>query len=295
MSAQWGIIASQRYDIPSVASFPHLPFNWRTIVSDTRLLKKGYQSVRPGHGYYRELQRQTGKLVKLGKPSEMNVLSSPAELNIVFSSRYFQPFEEKFDETFRFIGPVINTDRADEPFEINRSPGQQLIYIAVGTLYQANKTFFQHCLEAFDDGRYAVILSVGKAVDPADLGPFPANFTVAQFVPQLAILDEADLFITHGGMNSINEAVMALVPMVAVPNTIEQSVNSYRLEQLKAGLYLPPEQLDPQKLRSAAEQVLADPEIPMGLEKIRQSFLEAGGIESAVAAIQELKQAHGIT
>ncbi len=303
MSAPWGNIAAQRYDIPAVASFPHLPFNWRTFVADSRLLKKGYQSLRPGQGYYRELQRQTSKLAreqKLRKPSEINVLSSSAELNIVFSSRYFQPFEENFDDSYHYIGPVINTDRADQAFEYQRHAGQKLIYIAVGTLYQASLTFFQQCLEAFDDEQYAIILSVGTAVDPADLGPIPGNFTVAQFVPQLAILDEADLFVTHGGMNSINEAVMARVPMIGVPNTIEQSVNAFRVEQLHGGLYLEPEKLTADAgggadmLRAAAEQVLADPQIPPGLQKIRQSFLDAGGVEAAVEAIQTFKQEHQI-
>jgi MGT family glycosyltransferase len=300
MSAPWGNIAAQRYDIPAVASFPHLPFNWRTFVSDSRLLKKGYQSLRPGQGYYRELQRQTARLArkqKLRRPSEINVLSSSAELNIVFSSRYFQPFEEYFDDSYRHIGPVINTDRADQPFEFKRLPGQKLIYIAVGTLYQANLTFFEHCMDAFGGGgeRYAVVLSVGTAVNPADLGSIPDNFTVAQFVPQLSILDEADLFITHAGMNSINEAVMARVPMIGVPNTIEQSVNAFRVEQLHGGLYLEAERLTAEKLREAAEQILADSQIPHGLEEIRQSFLDAGGVPAAVEAIQFFKQEHYIS
>jgi MGT family glycosyltransferase len=192
---------------------------------------------------------------------------------------------------------VINIERSDEgleAFEIGKKAKQKLIYIAVGTLYQANISFFQQCMEAFDDERYAVIMSVGKAHDPANLGPIPANFTVAQYVPQLAILSEADLFITHSGLNSINEAVMALVPMIGVPNTIEQSVNAFRIEQLRGGLYLEPDKLTAEKLQRAAEQVLADPSISNGLAKIRQSFLDAGGVETAVAAIQDLKQAHGI-
>ena len=300
MSAPWGNIAAHRYNIPAVASFPHLPFNWRTFVSDSRLLKKGYQSLRPGQGYYRELQRQTTKLAreqKLRRPSEINVLSSSAELNIVFSSRYFQPFEEYFDDSYRYIGPVINTDRTDEPFEFERLPGQKLIYIAVGTLYQANLAFFQQCMKAFGGAgeRYAVVLSVGTAVDPADLGAIPDNFTVAQFVPQLSILDEADLFITHAGMNSINEAVMARVPMIGVPNTIEQSVNAFRVEQLHGGLYLEAERLTAEKLREAAEQIIADRQIPSGLEKLRQSFLDAGGVPAAIEAIQAFKQEHHIT
>ena len=62
----------------------------------------------------------------------------------------------------------------------SKQADQRLIYIAVGTVYQANLQFFLDCLQAFDDPRYAVVLSVGRAVDPAALGPIPRNFTVAQ-------------------------------------------------------------------------------------------------------------------
>lgn len=296
MSAPWGNIIAQRYDIPAVASFPHLPFNWRAFFSDTRLLRKGMHSLRPGQGYYRELHRQTRALAKefdLKRPSEINVLSSTAGLNIVFSTRYFQPYAESFDGSYVYIGPVINTQRAHDPFPITREPGQKLIYIAVGTLYQADLHFFRACMDAFSEEDVAVVMSVGKAVDPTALGKIPPNFTVAQFVPQLAILDEANLFITHGGMNSINEAVMAGVPMVVVPNTIEQAVNGLRVEQLQGGIYLEPQRVDKATLRSAAQRVMADRAVEQGLARIRTSFMEAGGVERGAAAITAFRAAHG--
>jgi MGT family glycosyltransferase len=297
MSAPWGNIIAQRFDIPAVASFPHLPFNWRAFFSDTRLLKKGLHSLRPGQGHYRELQRQMRALAReydLKRPSEINVLSSSAELNLVFSTRTFQPYAESLDESYQFVGPVINSARPDESWSFERQRGQKLIYIAVGTLYQADLRFFQQCFDAFGDGPQAVILSVGKAVDPADLGDIPSNFTVAQYVPQLTILDAADLFITHGGMNSINEAVMATVPMVVVPNTIEQALNGARVEQLKAGLYLEPQRVDGNTLRQSAAQVMNGEGFLEGLQKIKESFLAAGGVPKAIEAINALKRRHGI-
>jgi MGT family glycosyltransferase len=295
MSAPWGRIAAQRYNIPAVASFPHLPFHWRMFFSDPRVFKKGLHSIEPGHGYYRRLQWQTGKLAlehRLRKPQEINILSSSADLNIVFSSRYFQPFDERFDESYKFIGPVINTDRQEDPLPVEKQEGQRLIYIAVGTVYQANLAFFQHCLEAFADSPYTVIMSIGTAVDPTSLGPLPDNFAAAQYVPQLAVLEEADLFITHGGMNSINEAVMALVPMIVVPNTVEQAINAARIEQLQSGLYLEPERLTPKMLRTAAERILADPSLAEGLQRLRQSFIAGGGVTRAADAIATFKKAH---
>ena len=297
MSAPWGRIAARQHGIPAIASFPHLPFQWRTFFSDPRVLRKGLQSIEPGHGHYRRLQRETGRLAlkhRLRRAEDINILSSTAALNIVFSSRYFQPFDEHFDDSYLYIGPVINTERTDEPMPIDRRPGQQLIYIAVGTVYAAQKQFFEQCLEAFGDGRYAVVMSVGKAVDPADLGPLPETFTVAQYVPQLAVLEEADLFVTHGGMNSINEAVMGLVPLIVVPNTIEQTVNAARVEQLEGGLYLEPDRLTTVSLRQAAERVLGDPAYTRGLERIRASFLAGGGVARAADAIAAFKNERGI-
>lgn len=297
MSAPWGNIASQRHGIPAVTSFPHLPFHWRTFFSDPRVFRKGLQNLKPGQGYYRDLRRQTGRLARehgLRQPRELNVLSSSSELNIVFSSRYFQPYDEGFDDSYLYIGPVIDTNRPDEPLVVNRQPRQQLIYIAVGTVYQANLDFFHACLEAFAGEQYAVVMSIGKATDPAALGDIPANFIVAQYVPQLSILEQADLFITHGGMNSINESVMARVPMIVVPNTLEQAMNAARIEELRAGLYLEPERATAARLRAAVDQVLADPAVPRGLERIRTSFEEGGGVALAAEAIARFKTSHGI-
>ena len=298
MSAPWGGIASRRYGIPALASFPHLPFYWRTILNDRRVLRKGLQSIKPGYGYWRKLQRQTAKIVKdfkLRDPKDINVLSSSAELNIVFSTRYFQPYEQHFGESYLYVGPEIETNRQEVPLEIKKDEGQLLIYIAVGTVYRANLQFFQHCLQAFDDRRYRVIMSVGRAVDPADLDPVPKNFTIKQHVPQLAILQNADVFITHGGMNSISEAVYYGVPMIVVPNTIEQALNAVRVEQLHAGVYLEPDRLSVEKLLQAVESVLGDPETCHGLEEIKRSFAEAGGVRRAADAIQTFKQHHGLT
>jgi MGT family glycosyltransferase len=295
MSAPWGKIASRQLYIPAVASFPHLPFYWRTVLSDLRVLRKGIQSIRPGYGYWRQLQRRTAKIVRdyrLRDPKSINVLSSSAELNIVFSSRYFQPYEEHFDDSYLYVGPEIELDRQEEPILIQKEVGQKLIYIAVGTVYQANLEFFRACIEAFADPRYLVILSVGRAIEPESLGTTPPNFKVEQYVPQLSVLEQADLFITHGGMNSISESVFYEVPMIVVPNTIEQAINAARVEQLQAGLYLDPSRLTSAGIRQAAETVLANPRVASGLQQIRRSFEEAGGVARAADAIQAFKKEH---
>lgn len=297
MSAPWGGISSRQFAIPAVASFPHLPFYWRTIVMDKRILWKGLRNIKPGHGYWRDLQRQTARIVRdyrLRDPQDINILSSTAELNIVFSSRYFQPYQEHFDESYVYIGPDVALERQEAPLQISKREGQELVYIAVGTVYKASLDFFRLCMRAFADERYTVLISVGKAIDPAALGDIPENFTVAQFVPQLAVLRQADVFITHGGMSSISEAVLNRVPMVVVPNTIEQSINAAVIARLKAGVYFEPSELSQDKLQRAVNGVVCNPGVREGLEKIRQSYFEAGGVGRALDVIRELKRKYGL-
>jgi MGT family glycosyltransferase len=298
MSAPWGGIAGRRFHIPSIASFPHFPFIWRAAVNDQRVFRKMANSIRPGYGYTRRLARLTMKIVKdfkLRKVQDINVISSSAGLNIVFTSRYFQPYEEQFDETYHYIGPVIDFDRQEEPFDITRQEGQKLIYIAVGTVYEANLQFFRTCFQALAGDKYAVILSVGRSIDPSTLEPLPDNFTVAQYVPQLSILQEADLFITHGGMNSISESIFYTVPMIVVPNTLEQAINAARIEQLSAGLYFDSSRLTIETLRTSTDSAIKDSSLIRGLERIKTSFLQAGGVPRAAEQIQAFKQSHGIS
>ena len=292
MSAPWGGIASRQFGIPSVASFPHLPFFWRAVFMDRRILWKALQNVRPGYGYWRELQRQIATIArdfKLRNPRDINVLSSSAELNIVFSSRYFQPYESHFNGSYVYVGPDIQLHRSEAPIQISRHADQKLIYIAVGTVYAANLEFLRSCLRAFTGDRYQVIMSTGKAIDPALLDPIPHNFTIAQYVPQLAVLRQADVFITHGGMSSLSEAIMLHVPMIVTPNTIEQSINAAALERLNAGMYLEPGIQTADTLRAAVEKIFSDPSWSAGIDRLRQSFLDAGGVNRAADAIQLLK------
>jgi len=297
MSAPWAGIAARHLDIPAVVVFPHLPFYWRSVTEDRRVLRKVLNSVRPGQGYWRDLQRQIGRMVTehgLRRPADLNILSSSAELNIVFTSRTFQPYAERFGEQYEFVGPVVDLDRPEQEIEITREPGQKLIYIAVGTVYQAQAGFFHTCMAALADSGYRVIMSTGRAVDPGSLDPIPANFTVGQFMPQLQILRQADLFVTHGGMNSIAEAMMLRVPLIVVPNTLEQAVNAGRVEQLGAGRYLPPRELTAASLRTAVDSLLDDAGVAGAVERIRDSFVSAGGVERAAAAIVAFKTQYGV-
>lgn len=110
-----------------------------------------------------------------------------------------------------------------------RSLEEKIIYFSLGTVVtthlwshsQSLQRFVRKILESIVekfDGRhgYRVIISAGRKV--SDLfTTIPRNFLVSESLPQLDILSQSNLFITHGGGNSVNEAIDAGVPMIVIP------------------------------------------------------------------------------
>lgn len=68
----------------------------------------------------------------------------------------------------------------------------------------------------------------------------PPNVHLFKWVTQKAMLQHPKLrvFITHCGLNSLNEAVVAGVPMVAVPLFADQLYNAAMVHVRRVGVYL---------------------------------------------------------
>ena len=104
------------------------------------------------------------------------------------------------------------------PFEweekISESGAEFIAYIPLGTVVKGAVSFFQNCLEAFRNENVDVIISVGEKFDCRKLKNIPSNIHIYNFVPQLEVLKIADVFVTHGGMNSVSETLVYGTPMV---------------------------------------------------------------------------------
>ena len=58
----------------------------------------------------------------------------------------------------------------------------------------------------------------------SSLDSVPENFIVKNEVDQFSVLQKADVFITHCGMNSTNESLYFGVPMVLIPQHSQQTM-----------------------------------------------------------------------
>ncbi|MEH7145735.1 nucleotide disphospho-sugar-binding domain-containing protein, partial [Priestia megaterium] len=91
--------------------------------------------------------------------------------------------------------------------------------------------------------------------------------------------------ITHGGMNSVNEAIHFNVPLVVLPHGKDQPIVAQRLVELNAGYRLAKETVNASLLRSAVDEVVRDDRYKKGIKEINASFQEASGPAAAAEQI----------
>jgi UDP:flavonoid glycosyltransferase YjiC (YdhE family) len=124
------------------------------------------------------------------------------------------------------------------------------------------------------------------ATDPTELGALPTAWLVRAFLPQVRLLQQAVLAVTHGGNNSITEAMTAGVPLVVLPFSTDQFAGAAALDDAGFGTSLPPNTATVLDLRVACERMLrlcADTRAR--LDALALSLTQQSGAERAYAAL----------
>jgi MGT family glycosyltransferase len=150
---------------------------------------------------------------------------------------------------------------------------------------------FAAVIDGFGDSTWTVIMNIGEA-DRTSLGAIPANIVVRRYVPQLAVLEHhADVFLTHGGMNSVMESCYFGVPMMVFALQPETQVTAGQVESKGFGVSLRPGDLTGSRLRELAEGVLGDDSYAENLKAIQQELRSCGGATQAADTIEAYARA----
>jgi len=219
--------------------------------------------------------------------SLLQFMTNTGDLQIVHTSQYFQPNSERFGEGNLFIGPSFPDRKESRDFPIEDMKNEKLLYISMGTVLDNQEAFINMCIDAFMNFKGNVVISIGNRADSAKLKAAPDHIWLLPYVPQLDVLQKADAFITHGGMNSVNEAIHYHVPPVVIPHDKDQPTVASRLTELGAGYRLSKASLTADNLLSAVQEVLMSDHYMEGIRKIDESFKESGGVPKALKVIDK--------
>jgi zeaxanthin glucosyltransferase len=141
-----------------------------------------------------------------------------------------------------YLGLMINTQEQILTSELQdfvnqaKSQNKRIVYASLGTLHSVHtkgksEHFFEKLRSIFEaKNDYYLVLSVGKELKNT-LKTQAKHIKILETVPQRGLLKEVDVFITHGGLNSVLESAYAGVPMLLVPlnNKWDQNGNAARV------------------------------------------------------------------
>ena len=297
----WGPQVASVLDVPAICSCSILLVHSQnaTVIPRSLLVKQlsmsGLHRTAGALWRYWQIQRRLRRDYGVRLLAVPDFFANPGDLTLVYTSRLFQPGGDLLDDSFRFVGPSIAPRPHDGTFPFAHLEGGPVIYISLGTLFNNRPDFFRNCIAAFGHSAYRVVLSVGDRLDLAALGTVPENVLVRRAVPQLDVLEHTDLFLTHGGMNSVSESLWFGVPVLVFPQMGDQFFVAHRVAELGAGLTLAANQISPQMLREQAEQILADDAYRANARRIQESLRAAGGYMKAADEVMGfVKGARGI-
>jgi zeaxanthin glucosyltransferase len=150
----------------------------------------------------------------------------------------------------------------------------RVIYCSFGTVPPHNqapiKAFLARLIQA--TATMPVSLLISTSLIPAESPDLPAHAFAVPEVPQLEVLQYTDAFVTHGGTNSVKEAIEQQVPMLVytVETRIDQPGNARRIAHYGLGLTGTLEGDTVESIADKLTKLLSEPSFKEKLQTLKQ-------------------------
>lgn len=161
--------------------------------------------------------------------------------------------------TARFIGAAVREPSATgrDADGILAAAGGRLprVYVSLGTFLSARSDVLRRITEAFRNEPVELAVASG-ATPPEALGEVPDSWHVQPFLPQPAVLRHCDLAVTHGGNNTITEALWAGAPLLVCPFSTDQFAGAEDVRVAGLGDVFDPNRASAAEIAARARGVL---------------------------------------
>lgn len=185
-----------------------------------------------------------------------------------------------------FLGSAVRSEPADAEVEDwLAGDGRPVVYVSLGSFLSVRGDVLAAVVRALRGLDVRVALACGST-PPAALGAVPDSWLVREVLPQVTLLRRAALAVSHGGNNSVTEALTASVPLLLLPLSTDQFAGAAALEDAGFGEALDPNALVDNEIRDAASRLLALPHPARErLDRLSESLLRHPGAARARAAL----------
>lgn len=276
-----GTIAADVLKVPNVMLYTSYPSNDSYSVAESF---EGVPSDHPLRLAAAELAQEYAQKYGCRLMTVKEIFDGQGDFNIVMMQKRLVPNGESFDDRFVFTGVQIGKRTA---FGSWKAPdnGKPLLYSSLGTAFNNWPEYYPILFDAVRGLDINVFAALG-AIEPTSLRDIPANVEVGQMVPQLDILSQASVFITHAGMGGTGEAIYYGVPMIAIPQMDEQAITARQIEKTGLGVaFLDKDKITSASLKAAIERLLQDESYRNTAKEFSDDMKSLGGSTASVEAL----------
>ncbi|MBP0614838.1 glycosyltransferase [Jiella mangrovi] len=183
------------------------------------------------------------------------------------------------------VGPIRGQADEEQPLAIRRSADRPLVFASFGTLQGHRLGLFRRIAKACRlVGADCVIAHCG-GLSESEAGTIDAAF-VTDFVAQRAMLAEADVCVTHAGMNTALDALEAGKPMLAIPMAFDQPGIAARIVHHGVGERLTRGHLSVRNIARCLERLLTQASFRDNARRIGRDIAISGGVTLAADIIE---------
>ena len=209
------------------------------------------------------------------------LLNYPEELHDAHRTRLLPPHA--------FLGSAVREEAEDEQvLTWLAADDRPVVYVSFGSFLSVRGDVLARVTAALRGLEVRVAIATGSS-SRDELGVVPGSWLVRGYLPQVTLLRHAALAVSHGGNNSITEAITAAVPLLVLPFSTDQFAGAAALESAGLGVVLDPNAASVEELRGAATRLLdRQAETRPILRRLSAALTERPGPQRARHAVRSL-------
>lgn len=184
----------------------------------------------------------------------------------------------------RLVGPSVPIGLRGDELEFSWtkiSANVPILYMSLGSQIYYQPRMFQTVFDAVRDKPVQVVAAIHDMNEADIMSNIPQNVLLATYAPQLQVLKKASILITHGGANSVMEAIRLNVPMIISPICNDQFHQAHFIRERNIGLNLDLNATTPEKCWQAIDCLLNSKNIHENMLAIHESYQIDGASNAA--------------
>ncbi len=155
-----------------------------------------------------------------------------------------------------YLGGSLRDEPADAEVDAWLSGDDEpFVYVSFGSFLSVRGDVLRRVTEALRASGVRAAVATGST-PPTDLGSLPPDWLVREYLPQVRLLRRARVLVTHGGNNSVTEAVATATPLLVLPFSTDQFAGAAAVERTGVGEALDPNAASVADLQAAIDRLL---------------------------------------